>query len=114
MRLLTIHESADLLSEGLGRNVKATSLERAIKEGRIRGQKAPEGQKGYVIPSDELVRILEETYRDVDDTAQAWDLVPSRGSDLLWGTGRKRRERPPSSLGDKRVTALIERLRAME
>jgi hypothetical protein len=114
MKLLTTYEAADLLSEGLGRNVRPGNLETAIKEGRIRGQKAAGGEKGYVIPADEVIRILEQTYDDADGSAQAWDLIPSRPTDLLWGTGWKRRKAPPSSLDDERLSKLLDRLRNME
>jgi hypothetical protein len=113
MRLFTVSEAADILSEGLGRQVKRRNLENAVKAGRIRGRQSTEG-RGHLIPVDEIVRILEENRDSVHPFLEAWDMIPANGFDLLWrpGWGKRRRKRLPADRD--RLAELIERLREME
>lgn len=60
MGLLTTAEAAQVLAEALGKPVRARNVQDAARKGRIRGEKKPGRSGHYLIPEEELQRILEE------------------------------------------------------
>lgn len=60
MGLLTTAEAARRLSEALGKPVQTRNVQDAARKGRLRGEKKPGRSGHYLIPEEELQRILEE------------------------------------------------------
>ena len=53
MRLLTTREAAEMLSEGMGRNITAARIEDAIQRGRLQAEKDPGDHDRYLVSPDE-------------------------------------------------------------
>jgi hypothetical protein len=111
MRLLTTREAAEMLSEGMRRHVTAGRVEDAIERGRLRAEKDPGGRDAHLVPMDEVVRVIEESYRKRDPDTEVWDMLPSRSSDLFWRTRWMPHRSPASSMSEDQLAELIDRLR---
>jgi hypothetical protein len=97
VRLLTIDEAAEILSVEVGRPVKAWMVEFAIKEGRLRAEKKPGRRGSYLIPEEELRRLVAEMRQAHPQDARgaqgsdaggptltAWDYLAERPLESLW------------------------------
>ena len=106
MRLLTLKEAAEMLATALGWPVLAGDVKDAVKRGRLRAETKPGRWGGYVIPEEEVLKLIEEHRKESDlepngearraadeRAARVWDALPQTTTDILFGTGWKRFKR---------------------
>jgi hypothetical protein len=95
--MLTKREAADIISEELGRPVKAWMVEHAVKQGRLRADKSPGRRGDYLINEEDLRRLVGEIRErrareaPTDDgpaaggqASTAWDYLPERPMESFW------------------------------
>lgn len=107
MGLLTTKKAANMLADGLGWAVSAFDVEEAVASGRLRAEKGPGHRSPYLIPEEEVLRLLEEDRQKKALKAEsgsspaagkkmlgAWDTIPQQGTDYLfrmnWWPRRRR------------------------
>jgi hypothetical protein len=96
--LLTTKKAAKILATELGWAVTAGDVEDAVASGRLRAETGPGRRSPYLIPEEEVLRVLEEDRRKKaleteegrdsgaqEPVARVWDLIPKQGMDYLFG-----------------------------
>jgi hypothetical protein len=103
--LLTTKKAARILAEGLGWRVTSYDVEEAVERGRLRAETEPGRPGRYLIPSEEVERLIAEDRqkkaRMVDESdatpddpaACAWDALPKNPMDILFGMRWRSRRR---------------------
>ena len=71
MELLTTAEAAQRLSLGLGRTVRPRNVQDAARRGRIRAEKGAGSRGRYLIPEEEVERVLGGRTLSRDGKAEA-------------------------------------------
>ena len=98
MGLLTTKKAARILAEELGWSVTSYDVEEAVEHGRLRAEDDPKRPGRYLIPLEEVERLIAEDRQKKaqaaeegrglgqhDPAACAWDAVPKNGMGYLFG-----------------------------
>jgi hypothetical protein len=94
---LSKEKAAEILSDELGRPVRAWMVEHAIRQGRLQAERGPGRRAAYLIPEEELHRLVEEIHEKRAGEAQqegtwvaegkfadAWDYLPEHPMESFW------------------------------
>jgi len=97
LAFLTTKHAAKALTEGLGLSVSRQRVRDAIEEGRLRSERGTGRRSPFLIPEEEVERILQEHRRrqalnaergcpsgPEERSAEAWDMLPRNSMEYLW------------------------------